>query len=97
MIRPKTAKALVFRLGGRLVRAGKVTVPARPYLSFGRADDAMAEEAIKEFFRRVMARGWFKKAIIVTLTLIPVIAPARAGKVKVPRRRRSVGPAPARR
>lgn len=56
VIRPKGAKALVFRLGGRLVRAKKVTIPARPYLGWGRADQAMADEVLLGFFQRAMAR-----------------------------------------
>lgn len=39
VIRPKSAKALVFKLaGGGLVFAKKVTIPARPYLGFGAED-----------------------------------------------------------
>jgi phage virion morphogenesis protein len=57
VIRPRSAKALVFRLGPRLVRARKVTIPARPYLGFGRADREMVEEVVQGFFQRAMARG----------------------------------------
>ncbi len=35
---PKNGKALVFRLGSRVVRAKSVTIPQRPYLGFGPAD-----------------------------------------------------------
>jgi phage gpG-like protein len=34
VIRPKKAKALVFTIGGVTIRAGKVTMPARPYFPF---------------------------------------------------------------
>lgn len=37
-IRPKNARALVFRLGSRVIHARSVTIPARPYLGFGAAD-----------------------------------------------------------
>lgn len=40
-IRPRTADALVFRMGGRLIHAKKVTIPARPYLGVS-SDDQMA-------------------------------------------------------
>ena len=44
-IRPKTKKALMFRLGPRLVMAKSVFIPARPYLGFGYKDIAAVEEA----------------------------------------------------
>lgn len=37
-ITPRNAEALVFRLGGRVVRAKKVTIPARPFLGISEAD-----------------------------------------------------------
>ena len=47
-IRPVRAKALVFRLGSRVVRAGSVTIPARPYLGFGPKDQAAVLEVVEE-------------------------------------------------
>lgn len=38
VIVPRTADALVFRLGGHLVVAKKVTIPARPYLGVSPGD-----------------------------------------------------------
>lgn len=46
VIRPNTAKALAFQLGGHLVRARRVTIPARPYLGFGRADEEAVLDAV---------------------------------------------------
>lgn len=37
-IAPRSAEALVFRLGGKLVFARAVTIPARPYLGLSPAD-----------------------------------------------------------
>lgn len=45
-IRPKSAKALVFRMGDHLVRVGSVTIPARPYLGFGAAEHQVVEDAV---------------------------------------------------
>ncbi len=53
VIKPKRGKALAFRLGGRLVLAKKVTIPARPYLGIS-ADDAAEIEAI---IARVLERA----------------------------------------
>lgn len=38
VIMPKNANALVFRMGGKLIFAKKVTIPARPYLGISAAD-----------------------------------------------------------
>ena len=38
-ITPKKAGRLVFRLGGRLVKAKRVTIPARPYLGLDPEDE----------------------------------------------------------
>ena len=46
VITPKAAPALVFRLGGRLVHAKRVTIPARPYLGFGREDELVVLDAV---------------------------------------------------
>ncbi len=47
-ITPKSAQALVFRLGKRVVHAGSVTIPQRPYLGFGPADQAAVLEVVEE-------------------------------------------------
>ena len=38
-IKPKNASKLVFRIGGRLIFADSVTIPARPYLGFTDQDE----------------------------------------------------------
>jgi phage virion morphogenesis protein len=57
VIRPVAAKALVFKLGGKLVHAGSVTIPARPYLGFGEADQRVALEAVAFELERTIAAG----------------------------------------
>ncbi len=47
---PRTANALVFRLGGKLIFAKSVTIPARPYLGLSASDveailDVIADHA----------------------------------------------------
>ena len=67
VIRPRTAKALRFRLGAITVgpRGGKkkssflvfahaVTVPARPYLGFGERDFAAVEEIVEDTLKRLL-------------------------------------------
>lgn len=67
-IKPVRAKALAFRLGGAgvgprggkrtttfLVRAKSVTIPARPYLGFGPADQRAAFEVLNSFVRRAVS------------------------------------------
>jgi phage virion morphogenesis protein len=54
-IRPKNAPALVFKLGGRTVRAGKVTIPARPFLGISAADRETIREVFSDFARRATA------------------------------------------
>ena len=54
VIRPKQAKALVFRLGSKLVRVKNVTIPARPYLGFGAADRGAVEDVLAGMFHRAM-------------------------------------------
>lgn len=49
VIRPKNAKALVFRVGGRFVTAQKVEIPARPFLGIGPEDDRELGEIVGEF------------------------------------------------
>lgn len=52
VIRPKRAKALVFKLGDRLVKARKVTIPARPYLGLGAEDIETIEDVTWALVRR---------------------------------------------
>lgn len=55
-IRPRSAPALAFRLAdGRFVRAGKVTIPARPYLGFGPEDETAIARISERFFARLWA------------------------------------------
>ncbi len=49
---PKRAKALIFRLGTKLVFAKKVTIPARPYLGFGEAERVVVADALALELRR---------------------------------------------
>lgn len=49
---PKTAKALVFKLGDRVVRVKKVTIPARPYLGMGPEDRETIEDVTWALIRR---------------------------------------------
>lgn len=46
---PKNAKALVFKLGGGIVRVKSVTIPARPYLGFGAQEIQMALDVLEVF------------------------------------------------
>lgn len=52
VIRPKTAKALVFKLGDRVVRVKSVTIPARPYLGLGADDRETIEDVTWALVRR---------------------------------------------
>lgn len=53
-IKPKNAKALVFMLGGRMVRAHSVFIPARPYLGMGAADIEAVELATQMQLAKVL-------------------------------------------
>ena len=57
-IRPKQAKALVFRLGAKTIHAKSVTIPARPYLGFGAADRAEVEEVVAGALQRAVGAGF---------------------------------------
>lgn len=48
-IRPKTAKALAFSIGGRDVFAGEVTIPRRAFLGLDDDDEAMIVEEAEGF------------------------------------------------
>jgi phage virion morphogenesis protein len=53
---PKSAKALVFKLGagGGVVRVQSVTIPARPYLGFGAAEIDMVLDVTGVFVMRAL-------------------------------------------
>lgn len=56
-IKPKSGDALVFRIGGQLAFAKSVTIPARPYLGIGPADEEMILDVVEDAFdRRLRAR-----------------------------------------
>ena len=55
-IRPVRAPALVFRLGGRLVRAEKVEIPARPFLGISAEDRGEIHDVFATFAARAGAR-----------------------------------------
>ena len=54
VIRPKTASALAFMLGGRLVVTQKVTMPARPYLGLSPQNRAEATRSVVAYLRRML-------------------------------------------
>lgn len=56
-IRPKTARRLRFRMGGRLVAAMSVHIPARPYLGLSAIDKVAVVETLEDFLARTIARG----------------------------------------
>lgn len=53
-IKPKAGGALVFKLGGNLVRVKSVTIPARPYLSVGPAEREAVLESVEWYFGRAV-------------------------------------------
>lgn len=55
-ILPKAATHLWFRIGGALIKASKVTLPARPFLGISSDDEAMIAETVFGFLERVSAR-----------------------------------------
>ena len=57
VIRPKNAKALVFRLAGGVVHAHQVTIPARPYLGLSDADWVEVAELAGEYIARLLRGG----------------------------------------
>jgi phage virion morphogenesis protein len=54
VIKPKTAKALVFTAGGRTIFARSVTVPARPFMPIGQPLPDSWEQGIKEALSRAI-------------------------------------------
>lgn len=55
-ILPKATTHLWFRIGGALIKAAKVTLPARPFLGISSDDEAMIAETVFGFLERVSAR-----------------------------------------
>lgn len=43
---PRTKKSLAFSMGGKMVHARKVVIPARPFLGFGAEDRVAVEEQL---------------------------------------------------
>ncbi len=56
VIKPRNGPHLVFRLAGALVKARQVTIPARPYLGIGDADEETVLEVAEAFLARAMRR-----------------------------------------
>ncbi len=56
VITAKTGRGLVFKIGGQFIRKRSVTIPARPYLGFGAADQAVVEEVIEIVVSRALSR-----------------------------------------
>ncbi|WP_417423594.1 phage virion morphogenesis protein [Hoeflea sp.] len=53
---PKSASHLWFRIGGALIKASKVTLPARPFLGISSEDEAMISETVFGFLERYSTR-----------------------------------------
>ena len=51
---PRRARALVFRLGRRVVFAQKVTIPARPYLGFGPKEREVVGDVLEAALARAL-------------------------------------------
>jgi phage virion morphogenesis protein len=61
VIKPKTASALMFSLGGnKAVRVKSVTIPARPFVGISAQDEAMILEITKDFFGAAVSGKPFK-------------------------------------
>lgn len=57
VIRPRSGGRLAFRIGKRLVFARQVTIPARPYLGWGAAEEEVVMEVTEALFDRAIAAG----------------------------------------
>ncbi|MDO9501398.1 phage virion morphogenesis protein [Falsiroseomonas sp.] len=57
IIRPRSASSLVYRIGNRVVFAKQVTIPARPYLGWGAAEEEVVLEVTEALFDRAIAAG----------------------------------------
>jgi len=53
---PTQAEHLRFMLGGRLVKADSVTIPARPYVGVSAEDGRMIEETVVDALDRAVSR-----------------------------------------
>lgn len=53
---PKTGKALVFRMGGKVIIARSVTIPARPFLGISAADKVTIAEVVQDHIDEVWNR-----------------------------------------
>lgn len=53
VILPKEAPRLAYEIGNRMIFAGKVTMPARPYLGLSASDRAEASKAVVLFLQRL--------------------------------------------
>jgi phage virion morphogenesis protein len=51
---PKNAKALVFKIGDRVIRRKSVTIPARPYLGIGPEDEAVIYRVVDGAIERAL-------------------------------------------
>lgn len=51
---PKTARALVFRMGNRLIQTRRVVMPARPYLGLSADNQAEVIETAEEWLTRLL-------------------------------------------
>jgi phage gpG-like protein len=56
-IRPKSKRALRFRMGGRLFTLSKVSIPARPFLGLTPADRAEIAAIFADFQARALRAG----------------------------------------
>lgn len=56
-IKPKDAPALIFRIGGKLVWARSVTIPARPFLGVGPDDEEMILDVVEGALARALDRN----------------------------------------
>ena len=55
-ITPKNASHLFFRMGGRLIQADSVTLPARPFLGISNDDETAISEIVFSFVDRYVTR-----------------------------------------
>lgn len=56
VIKPVSAPFLRFRMGGNLIKADSVTLPARPFLGISSDDEAMIAETVFGFVERYSPR-----------------------------------------
>ena len=51
-IRPKNAKRLMFKVGGKTVMTQSVTIPARPFIGFSEEDRQEAQQILLDHIRK---------------------------------------------